>query len=648
MTEETNTGGTAAQEEAIEIEGSIDTEGAHEASVLVETKASKANSRKRNARRKVRPEVKLETELRDLRAQQEALWRSQSVITFMRNGKILDANPKFLDLMGYQKEEIVGRHHRIFVTEEESRTETYAAFWQRLSCGEHESGIFRRRRKDGSFVFIQSTYFPVVDEDGDVYKVVKTATDVTSSVLSRMRFQSELQRLTQACTEGDLSFRASSRELDDDLRETMETVNHLVDTVAKPILIASDTVGQVAQGARPPKVNQNWPGAFATLERVINALIDSDEHLAQTTQRVANGDLTVTVSPRSDNDALLFSLSNMVNSLTNTLQSVRQTAIDVRSGSTLVASASRDVSDNSTQSAASIEEVSASAERIAKQTGTNAEHASQALALADRARERAEAGDGVMNSMLSAMTDIERMGQDISKIVKVIDEIAFQTNLLALNAAVEAARAGEHGKGFAVVAEEVGRLAARSAKAARETTSIIKETIQKVSGGMELAQQTAHSLTEIVEGVGEARQLVSQIAEATHEQADAIGQINIGLSQVDEVTQRNTAGAGEMAAAASQLASQAGRLTELLDHFHLPAVQPRDPSELTPEMLEAFHQFLAKNGINKPVANNSSSNGEGSSHNSSNGARKPSSNGAWRNGASSLRNLIQPADFGRY
>jgi len=263
-------------------------------------------------------------------------------------------------------------------------------------------------------------------------------------------------------------------------------------------------------------------------------------------------------------------MKKMSDSLREIIGQVKFAGDQIASGSAQVSDSSQALSQGATEQATSLEELNSSLVEMAAQTKTNAENASQADTFSNEAKDAAARGNIQMAEMVMAMEDINGAAQNISKIIKVIDEIAFQTNLLALNAAVEAARAGKHGKGFAVVAEEVRNLAARSAKAARETTELIEGSVEKSHAGNKIANTTAEVLSEIVGGVSKVSDLVEEIAASSNEQALGISQVNSGLDQIEQVTQRNTANAEESAAASEELAAQAHSLQETLSSFILP------------------------------------------------------------------------------
>jgi len=190
-------------------------------------------------------------------------------------------------------------------------------------------------------------------------------------------------------------------------------------------------------------------------------------------------------------------------------------------------------------------------------TRSNADHAQKANDLAKQARAAADKGADDMQAMNAAMEAIKASSNDIAKIIKTIDEIAFQTNILALNAAVEAARAGEAGMGFAVVADEVRNLAQRSAQAAKETAAKIEGAIRKTAQGVDISGKVAQTLNEIVTKARQVDELAAEVASASREQTQGITQINAAVGQMDKVTQSNAANAEESAAAAEQLNAQA-------------------------------------------------------------------------------------------
>jgi methyl-accepting chemotaxis protein len=329
-------------------------------------------------------------------------------------------------------------------------------------------------------------------------------------------------------------------------------------------------LSSIAAGAVPPAIEAEVVPDLVPMRQNLNMLIGSMKGITQTASALGDGDFTVDIDVRSSQDVLLAEIKKMVEGLAQALGDIQSSVSEVAMGTAQVSSTGQKLSENASHSAASLEQISSTMEQMAGQTRQNAENAGKAVSIASAARSSAESGDEQMKAMVSAMREIDESSRDISKIIKVIDEIAFQTNLLALNAAVEAARAGVHGKGFAVVAEEVRNLAERSAQAAKETTELIEGSSRKVAQGRSVAEKTAEALVQIVEAIGNATDLVSEIAVASQEQAEGISQVNIGLTQVDRVTQENTASAEELAAAAETLRSRAEEVQHNLSRFRLP------------------------------------------------------------------------------
>ena len=343
--------------------------------------------------------------------------------------------------------------------------------------------------------------------------------------------------------------------------------------ISKPLKKMTDAAQKLALGDVNVKIEATTKDEIGNLMQALSKMVENIREQAYATEKIAEGDMTVQVKVKSENDLMGKKLTEMININNEVLCTISAAAAQVAAGAKQVSATSQMLSQGSTEQASSIEEITASMAQVSDQTKKNAINSNQANELALAAKENALKGNSQMQEMIKAMAEINESSTSISKIIKVIDDIAFQTNILALNAAVEAARAGQHGKGFAVVADEVRNLAARSATAAKETTELIENSIKKVEAGSQIANNTGEALNEIVNGVSKAADLVGNIASASNEQASGIAQINQAISQVAQVVQNNSATAEESASASEELSSQAEVMKESVSRFKLKTVR---------------------------------------------------------------------------
>ena len=311
---------------------------------------------------------------------------------------------------------------------------------------------------------------------------------------------------------------------------------------------------------------------------VLQQMVGSDSDAGQARKAVAQAGESLSTAAAQTNIGLViigllgiataYLLTTSVTApFKNIIKELQQGAGQVTSAAGQVAASSASLAQGSTEQAAGLEETSSSLEEMSSVTRQSADNAQQANLLATEASQAADSGSTSMNRMNEAIHDIEKSAGETAKIIKVIDEIAFQTNLLALNAAVEAARAGEAGKGFAVVAEEVRNLAKRSAEAARNTASLIEESVRKSQTGTAISSEVAEGLTQIVASISQTSELVNEISASAGEQAQGIDQVNTTMAQLDQLTQSNAANAEQSASAAEELSNQAHRMQNMVEQL---------------------------------------------------------------------------------
>jgi methyl-accepting chemotaxis protein len=571
----------------------------------------------------------------DFAGQLNAVSKAQAVIEFNLDGTILTANDNFLKTLGYTIEEIQGKHHSLFVESSYRDSGEYRLFWEKLGRGEYDAGQYKRVGKGGKEIWIQASYNPIMDMSGKPFKVVKYATDISAAKLKSADFEGQLAAIGKAQAVIEFKLDGTILTANDNF---LKTLGYTIEEIrgkhhslfvepshrdSNEYRLFWDKLGRGEYDAGQYK-RIGKGGKEIWIQASYNPILDMNgkafkvvKYASDVTDQVRNnqaldlavretqamvqaaidGDLTRRIS-LDGKTGQIASLSESANALVNAMmtlvEEIKVVSTEVHGGAEEISQGNMHLSQRTEEQASSLEETASAMEEMTSTVKQSADNASQANQLAAAARQRAEKGGSVVTAAVAAMSEINSSSKKIADIIGVIDEIAFQTNLLALNAAVEAARAGEQGRGFAVVASEVRNLAGRSATAAKEIKTLIKDSVAKVEEGTKLVDESGKALGEIGTAVAKVTDVIAEIASSSQEQASGIDQVNKAVVQMDETTQQNAALVEEAAAASESIVEKAKQLSDVVAHYRVNSQtdQAKGPSgrgSAAAEALSATH-----------------------------------------------------------
>ena len=491
-----------------------------------------------------------------------AIEQSMAVVEFALDGTVLRANANFLAAMGYGADEVVGRHHSMFVDEATRAGEDYRAFWRGLGEGRFRSGQFLRRGKGGRDVWIEASYNPILGHDGRPVKVVKFATDITAQRNRDADVEGQLRAIHQV--QAVIEF-----DLEGNILEANANFLRAVGYTRDEIVGRHHSMFVRGDQRTSPAYREFWArlgrgeadtgqyaregkgGRTVWLQASYNPILDGAGRPYKVVKYAT--DVTAQVELANELKALVARVDAFSRSIST--------------GAREIAMGNDDLAARTEQQAAALEQTAATMEQMGASVNSTARNAQTANELAGSVAAAARDGHVAVDRMGEAMQRIRDASRRVMEVLGVIDAIAFQTNILALNAAVEAARAGDKGRGFAVVASEVRALAQRCVASAKDIKGMLAESGEAVAEGGQRVQVADQAMKAILASVARSTELIEAISRATREQGEGMRQVNDAVASLEETTQQNAALVEEVAAASASLDNVAAELHATMATF---------------------------------------------------------------------------------
>ncbi|MFU1913552.1 methyl-accepting chemotaxis protein [Bordetella avium] len=500
-------------------------------------------------------------------------------------GRIIYANPAFVEVSGFEREELLGKAHNI-VRHPDMPPQAYEDLWRTLEAGKSWLGVVKNRRKDGGYYWVLANATPIF-EDGEVVAYSSVRVRPTDEQIAEA--EERYAELREGRARG---WRIQGGQIvPTGWRAVLHTLAYPLRRGASPQMLRTALLSSALFGGLAAWVLASQWASLSRLHAGLgvtgavlgvlaiccaqwrasrNVLIPMRE-AADMARQVAAGNLTSQIFADTKDEVgnLAFSLDVMRKSLVGIACDVYEGIAGTTRAAVGISQGNQELARRTGDQSASLQNTATSMQELTSTVRQNADNARQANALAASSMDVARRGGQAVGQVVHTMHNISDSSRRIADIVSIIEGIAFQTNILALNAAVEAARAGESGKGFAVVAGEVHSLAQKSAQAAREIKGLIEESVQRVTAGSAQAEQAGDTMNEIVDAVRRVTDIIGEISVASQQQASGIEQVEQAVAQMDSMTEQNSGLVQQLGTAVAQLGGQSVALRETIQVFRL-------------------------------------------------------------------------------